>query len=247
MSLIFDARIVLAALAAAPDDAARVETTTLLPGGSVATVTVRPVGDHFTISDNGSARELLLSMGHADLNARDMRAAQQIAETRGLAFIGDTFELSGVGGEQLPAAIAYVADATRELVTSALEVRSRRAQRDLISRTADRLKTLFPSAVVDSDREFLGASTKRHKFDLVMPLAGDRYAIFQTVSPTPASIAPAHLKLFDLREAHVGWPREVVVDDLAVWPSDDLALMQQVATHVRDVRGGWDDLRGFDA
>nr|QQZ49219.1 hypothetical protein JKL49_19115 [Phenylobacterium glaciei] len=67
------------------------------------------------------------------------------------------------------------------------------------------------------------------------------------MTPSPASIAPAHLKLYDLRQAHADWPREVVVEDLSAWPSEDLAIMQQVADHVRDFKAPWNDLRQLAA
>jgi hypothetical protein len=247
VSLIFDTNTILAAVANRPADAARVETTTLLPGGGVATVSVRAAGRAFVVSDSGSARETLLALGVPDFTRGDVRAAHEIAEARGLGFHTDEFVLTDVSADQLPAAIAYVADATRALVSASLESRSRRAQRDLVSRTVDRVRSMFPGATLETERVLLGASTKCHTFDLVMPLAGDRFAIFQTVSPAPASVASAHLKLFDIREVHADWPREAVVDDLEAWASDDLAIMQQVASHVRDVRRGWDDLRVFDA
>ncbi|MBR7620379.1 hypothetical protein JKL49_13370 [Phenylobacterium sp. 20VBR1] len=247
MSLIFDLKDVLNAVAAEPDVSTRVETTTLLPGGGVATVSVRPAGDSFVVSDDGAARETMLSLGLADFTRGDARRAREIAQARGLSFERDTFMLQGVGPDQIGAAIAYVADATRTLVAEALEARTRRSQRDLVSRTIDRLHELLPSATVDAERELLGASTKAHRFDLVMSLPGDRYAVFQTVTPSPASIAPAHLKLYDLRQAHADWPREVVVEDLSAWPSEDLAIMQQVADHVRDFKAPWNDLRQLAA
>lgn len=245
MSLIFDLKH--SAVAAEPQAAARVETTTLLPGGGVATVSVRPAGDGFVVSDDGAARETMLSLGLADFTRGDTRRGRDIAALRGLSFERDTFMLRGVGADQIGAAIAYVADATRTLVAEALDARTRRSQRDLVSRTVERLHDLLPGTTVEAERELLGASTKAHRFDLVVTLPGDRYAVFQTVTPSPASIAPAHLKLYDLRQAHADWPREVVVDDLSAWPGEDLAILQQVADHVRDFKAPWTDLRQLAA
>lgn len=247
MSVIFDLKQVLTAVAAEPSEGTRVETTTLLPGGGVATVSVRPTGKDYVVSDEGAARHAMLALGLMDFTRGDVRRARVIAEERGLTFQGDAFSVGEVSVGQMTAAIAYVADATRSLVAYALETRSERGHRDLVSRTADRLRDLLPGVQLDTERELLGASTKRHKFDLVMPLSGERFAIFQTVTPVAASIAPAHLKLYDLREAHSEWPREVVVDDLAVWPAEDLAIMQQVASHVRDFGNSWSDLRQLAA
>ena len=38
--------------------------------------------------------------------------------------------------------------------------------------------------------------------------------------------------------------REALVADLSEWASEDLAMMQQVATGVRGIGGAWDDLPG---
>ena len=247
MSFVFDLKQLLTAVAADPFEGTRVETTTLLPGGGVATVSVRPTGKDYLVSDDGAARHAMLALGLMDFTRGDIRRARAIAEERGLSFRDDAFSLDEVSAGQMTAAIAYVADATRSLVAYALEARSERGHRDLVGRTADRLRDLFPSVQLDADRELLGASTKRHKFDLVMPLSDDRYAVFQTVTPVAASIAPVHLKLYDLREAHSDWPREVIVDDLTVWPSEDLAIMQPVASHVRDFGNPWSDLQSLAA
>lgn len=246
MSLTFELKTVLDAARMNPAEATRVETTTLLPGGGVATVSVRPVGQgRFEVSDDGAGREAMLALGLQDFSRSDVSKAREIAESRGLAFRKDAFVISEVTGDQMASAISYVADATRCLVSEALDNRSRRTRRDLISRTVERLRQLHPGVQVDHERQLLGASTKRHEFDLVMSLPGDRYAVFQTVTPAPASIAAAHLKLYDLREAHAEWPREVVVEDMSTWVGDDLAIMQQVASHMRDFQSPWSDLRAL--
>lgn len=243
MSVIdLDLNRVLSAAGETPSQDTRVSTTTLLPGGGLATVSIRAAGEAFVVSDAGAAREAMLALGLHDLTRGDLRRAHEIAEARGLSFQDGAFSLTAVSADQMGAAISYIADASRALVAEALAARARRQERDLVSRTVDRLRAIFPNAQLDTERDLLGASTKRHRFDLVMTLPADRMAVFQTVSPAAASIASVHLKLFDLAQAQPDWPREAIVDDLAAWTSDDLAIMQQVSTHLRDFTGSWADL-----
>lgn len=243
MSVIdLDLNRVLQHAADTPNRDTRVTTTTLLPGGGVATVSVRWAGTSYFVWDSGAALETLLSLGVNDFTRGDQRRAREIAELRGLAFQNGEFWLADVSGEQLPAAVAYVADASRALVEAVLEARHRRRERDLVERTSDLLRTMFPTAKLDAQRELVGASTKRHHFDFVLTTGDGRLAVFQTVSPAPTSLASTHLKLFDLAQASPEWPREAIADDLGSWSTDDLAIMQQVATHMRDFKRPWRDL-----
>lgn len=223
-------------------EGARVETTTLLPGGGIASVSVRPVGASFKVSDDGMGFNALLTLMVNDLTAADYRRGDEIAEAAGLNFDHECFFLPEVSAGQLPAAVAYVADASRAWVEAVLDRKARRADRELVHRVSDRLKARFPQARLEPGGELMGASTKTHRFDLVMSLPGDRFAAFQAVSPAPASIAAAHLKFYDLSMAHPDWPREAVVEHYSHWRADDLAVMSQVASHVRDLTQPWDDL-----
>lgn len=229
------------------DEPVRVETTTLMPGGGLATVTVRAVGRGFEVSDEGAGRMTMLGMGLQDLTRGDTRRGNEIAQSRGLVFDGQAFRASEVGPDQLTAAIAYVADACRSWAAAAIEARSKRQERDLFERTASRLRASLPGLKVDTEREMQGASTKRHKFDLVVTLRDERFALFEMLTPAPASMASVHMKFYDLMQLHQDWPREAVVEDVRTWASDDLAVMQQVATHVRGMDNAWADLQQLTA
>jgi len=226
----------------ASQDGARVETTTLLPGGGVFAVSVRRTGDTFRVSDDGMATNALLTLMTHDLAPADYRRGREIADGAGLSFDDEAFFVGNVSSNQLQAAVAYVADAGRAWVDAVLERRSRRLERDLVHGVADRLKARFPMAHIEVEGELMGASTKTHRFDLVMSLPGGRFAAFQTVSPVSTSIAATHLKFYDLLMAHPKWPREAVVERYSAWRADDLAVMSQVASHVRDMDQPWRDL-----
>ena len=92
-----------------------------------------------------------------------------------------------------------------------------------------------------------GESSKLHRFGLVLYVRGEPKAVFEPVSPSPASIAPAHLKFYDLMRGNPSVSREAVIEDDQDWQSADLVLMQQVASHVRRLDTPWSDLDALAA
>ena len=231
----------------ADGDAVRVETTTLLPGGGLATVSVRTGAGGYVVSDDGAGRMAMLALGVQDLTGWDAKRGHDLAETAGLNFDGEGFSVAEVSPDQLPAAIAYVADACRTWAAAALDARAHRVRRDFKERTEERIRAVFPGLQIDRDRPLVGASTKRHEIDVVVTLPGDRLALFEALSPVSASMASVHMKFHDLMQAHADWPREAVVETLSAWASEDLAVMQQVSSHVRGIEGSWADLERIAA
>lgn len=220
----------------------RLTTTTLLPSGALVDVLVRRDGtDHYSVSDDGSAYADLAALGHGVITAADRRRGGDIAGKFGLIFSGEAFLLREVSPDQMPAAIAYVAEASRLWAADVLSVGQKRRERDLAAIVEQRLRQLLPSAEINREREVVGASTKRHRFDLVVDLPGDRHAVIELVSPHPNSVAATHLKLFDLKEGKPDWWREVVTDRLVDWAAADMSLLNRVASHVRDRESDWSD------
>lgn len=224
------------------EDAVRVETTNLLPGGGLVTVTVRKAADGYCVADDGAGRMALLALGVQGLTRGDTRRGNELAETYGLAFDGQGFSAPDIPADRLAAAVAYVAEACRAWAAGAVDARSRRTERDLAERVVERLRKALPGAQIETDRTLVGASTKQHVFDVVLALPRDRFAVFEMLTPAAVSMASVHMKFYDLMQAHQDWPREAVVDDLSAWASEDLAVMQQVATHVRGFENSWADL-----
>lgn len=223
--------------------ASQVLTTTLLPSGALTSVTVRPRGDGaFQVSDEGAGWKDLLALGFGELTGGDRKRGDLIAERLGLAFDGRAFHIQEVTADQLPGAIVFVAEAAREWSAAAADKAARRSETALVRRVEDKIRALFPSAKIAREAEVAGASTKRHRFDLVLDLPGERKALFEAVSPNPKSLSAAHLKLFDIKEAHPEWLREAVTERLADWGSADMALLAKVATHVRAMDREWRDL-----
>ena len=229
------------------DGVLRAETTTILPGGGLVTVTVRVRGDGYAVSDDGVARAALLALGIGSLTRGDAKRGNDIADRHGLDFDGQSFRLDDVSAEQLPAAISYLAEGCRAWVAGAVEARQRGREQGLVDRAVERLRSAFPRSQIDVEREFAGASSKLHRFDVAVALPGDRFALFETLMPVASSIAAAHMKFYDLKHAHVDWPREAVVENLPAWPSEDVAVMQQVASGIRGIEAAWDDIERLAA
>lgn len=221
----------------------RVATTTLLPSGAMASVLVRPAGNGtYSVSDDGAGRQDLFALGYVDLTSGDKRRGKEIAERLGLVFDRSGFSVREVTADQLTGAIVFVAEAAREWATGAAENASKRVEAALTKRVEDRIRAVAPKAKIVRDAELAGASTKKHRFDLVLELEHDRRAVFEAVAPNTNSLSAAHLKLFDLKSAHPDWPREAVTERFEDWSSADMALLAGVATHVRAMDRDWRDL-----
>lgn len=221
----------------------RVMTTTLLPSGALVAVSVRPNRNGaFQVSDDGAGCKDLLVLGHNELIGADVRRGRATAERLGLSFDGEGFSLRDVTADQLAGAIVFVAEAAREWSTTAAANAARRAEQALVQRVEERLRAALPAATLEKERELPGASTKKHRFDLVVSLPDQRKAVFEVVTPNANSLSAAHLKLFDLMGAHPEWPREAVTESLSDWAEPDMALLAAVSTRVRGMDQDWCDL-----
>lgn len=221
----------------------RVSTTTLLPSGAMASVLVRPSGNGtYLVSDDGAGRSDLLVLGHVKLSGSDRKRGDTIANRLGLTFDGTAFAVREVTADQLASAIVFVAEATRDWASVAVENAVKRSQIALSKRVEDRIRAIAPDARITREVEVAGASTKKHRFDLVMDLDRERKAVFEIVSPNTNSLSAAHLKLFDVRGAHADWPREVITERLEDWSAADMSLLNGVATHVRAMNRDWQGL-----
>ena len=80
-----------------------------------------------------------------------------------------------------------------------------------------------------------------------MSRAGEPTAVFETLTPHPASVASAHLKFYDQQQAKIRCLREAVIENPDDWDAADLNLLQQVASHVRPMTAPWTDLAALVA
>lgn len=225
------------------DGVIRVPTTTLFPSGELISLTVVPNrSGGFRVSDDGLARTAVLDEGVHHMRPGDRRRAEALAEVSGLHFEGDAFIADDVGAENLASAMALVAEASRAWATQMLERSARHRERALLEVVKDKLERAYSTQMVQSKVAVLGASSSQYDFDFGVKLSDGRLALFEIISPAPPSVAFAHTKFSDVQRAQPDWPREAVVENLNAWPSESLALLSQVASHVRPASADWRDL-----
>ena len=224
----------------------RVSSMTLLPSGALATVAVRRSGNGtYLVSDEGSGAQDLRAMGHLDITSGDTRRGGAIAERLGLVFHDGVFSVREVTADQLAGAIVFVCEAAREWSSRTAEKAVQRAEAALTTRVEARIGALLPGVRIDRERELAGESSKKHRFDLVVDLPGDRKAVFEIVAPNTHALSSTYMKFVDLMQLHPGYPREVVTERLEDWSQPDMNLLAGVASHVRDMSRDWHDLPGL--
>ena len=227
----------------APEEGLAVPTTTLLPGGELATVLIRPdEGGRFFVSDNGAGREAALNRGVLSVGTGAKRRAKRIAEAGGLQVDGDAFVLRHVSEAQLVSAVTYVADASRAWAEYIVEQSSKARTAEVAEIVREKLERVYTPKNVKFRPSVLGASTTQYEFDFAVEIEGNRTALFEIVSPSMQSIAFAHTKFSDVARAHGDWLREAIVEDLSQWPSDHTSLLAQVASHIRSANEDWANL-----
>lgn len=220
-----------------------VPTTTLLPGGELATVLIRPdEGGRFFVSDNGAGREAALNRGVLSVGAGAKRRAKRIAEAGGLQVDGDAFVLRHVAQAQLASAVSYVADASRAWAEYIVEQSTKARVAEVAEIVWEKLERAYTARRVKRRPSVLGASTTQYEFDFAVEIEGNRTALFEIVSPSMQSIAFAHTKFSDVARAHDDWLREAIVEDISQWPSDHTSLLAQVASHIRSANEDWANL-----
>ncbi len=220
-----------------------VPTTTLLPGGDLAMVVVRPdEGGRFSVSDNGSGREAALNQGVFSVGVGARRKANKIAQASGLHVDGDAFVLRHVSDSQLASAVSFVADASRVWAEYIVMSASATQGAEVADIVREKLERAYTPNRVSRHVQVLGASTTQYEFDFSVEIEGGEVALFEIVGPSIQSIAFAHTKFSDVARAHQRWLREAVVEDLSAWTSDQTSLLSQVTTHIRSANEAWENL-----
>ena len=176
--------------------------------GSYVVVRVDHGGGQFFVSDFGAGLEVARMMGGASAYKR---AARSVSEASGVGFDSSAFFVLTVAAEQLPGAIAAVANCSQEAVNVTAMRMSEKSAHDQGEVLFDRLSSIFGRKFIAKDAQITGASnTPWHVASLVT--IESRQVAFESVSKHPISIVHTTAKFGDIARLDNAPGRVSVVD-----------------------------------
>jgi hypothetical protein len=225
-----------------------VPTHCLYPGGGQVVVVVRPGHDGMLVTDDGLGWTTLLSAALDPSRRSAQHAAAAVADRFDLVLHDKrAFLLDGVAPGEVASAVLYVANASQAWVSEVIAALSERMPRDLGERATAEVIRLFGRERVQLGAKVGGVSTKSHDVAMLLILPHDRRAVIEPVTNHPNAIATTYMKFGDIGHLHADWHREAIIEDLASWRSEDVALLADVGTGVTDMRAGLDRLLVLNA
>lgn len=212
------------------DGRAFIRTPVLFPSGSTAVVVLHEEGsDRYRVSDLGQGFEEADTLGIA---AAYRSQATEVAARSGLKFDQTAFIVAGLEPDQLVGAVMAVANAAARALERALIRSESRRQEIATDRLVARLRHVFPTAQISRDAELRGASTHPWNFDALVRSGSDQ-AVFDLVTPHPASVAFASTKFHDVALLDHA-PARVAVVRRKTGFGDLLAVVSQAARVVEE-------------
>ncbi|TIM97159.1 MAG: hypothetical protein E5Y34_21050 [Mesorhizobium sp.] len=172
-----------------------VVTPLLYPGGGRVVLRIEQSSEGYIISDFGSARREADLMGGSHLfNQIARKAADRFAVRYDSYMIFDM----EIPREALVTAAIAVGNASKYAVEATADALSERRASDQRSILWDILKSSFPSGAVHKSEKFSGRSDA-WEFDAVVQI-DERPALFEIVTPYPASVNSAIAKFLDVKD-----------------------------------------------
>ncbi|WJR67186.1 hypothetical protein QTA58_00125 [Neorhizobium sp. CSC1952] len=175
------------------------------PNGSSVVVRIDHDGEYFFVSDDGQANLNAELFGGLHVFAR---IASEVAKRFSVEYDQRSFFILQVRRNQLPAAVAIIANASSSAVDRTIQAMERlkiKASRELfVNRITEAFgdRAVFDAAVRGSSKEW--------EVDAAVIAANRVEAVFEFVTPAPPSIAFAHMKIGDI-SAMFDRPRTVIV------------------------------------
>ncbi|WP_299720065.1 hypothetical protein [uncultured Tateyamaria sp.] len=185
-----------------------VRTPLMYASGGYVVVRVESAGGDYLVSDFGAGHEEASLMGGSRIY---MKVARDVAEANGVGFDNYSLFVLKVSREQLPGAIATIANSSQEAVNiTSLKVSEAKA-RDNNSLLYDRLAGVFGRDSIAKDAHIVGASnTEWHVASLVT--IQRRQVVFEAVSKHPNSVVHAAAKFGDIARINRAPGRVAVVN-----------------------------------
>jgi hypothetical protein len=213
------------------DDAYRVSTLVQMPSGSIIELAVRQHGEHWVVSDSGSAIEEATKAGidkpSVGLNIR------RAIRLKGLQFADGRIESPPVPMESLQAAAIAVANTSRDVAEAFILIGRDEREYSLDRRARNLLIHRFHTWVSAKPVIVRGQSEKEHRFDTAVILPNGKKVLVDAVNHHANSInsrVVANLDVKQLEDPSI--IQRIVFDPLEEWRPEDLKLLKVGATPV---------------
>ena len=210
--------------------AVAVTTPCLYPSNAMVTVFVRGGPNGAIVSDDGRAIDELTVLNR-EISDVD-RFLSRVCWRSGMNARNGKIYSPRIEWRQLPAAIAFVAQASATAVTIGLQRFKTRRNRDLHKELRNLLFQSFSEDRIQKDSRLTGHSTRSYSFDNIVQVSA-HLLIVDPVVNDPNSInarAIAHLDVSRKQDDSI--IQHLVYDDTVEWKAADLNLLQTAATIV---------------
>ncbi len=170
-----------------------ISTAVTYPNGTSVVVRIDQHGDMFFVSDDGRASLNVELFGGANAFAR---IASEVAKRFSVEYDQRSFFILQVRRNQLPAAVAIIANASSTAVDRAIQAMDRKRVEVSRDTFLGRISAAFGNSA--SFDVSIRGSTKNWDVDAAVISDGQFAAVFEFVTPAPASVAFAHMKMGDI-------------------------------------------------
>lgn len=209
-----------------------VATHCLYGDGGVVNVIVNKLGDEYTVSDGGGAFECLADYSRAPKNWD--KFLKRFGKDYGLTAKNcEIVTPVPVSSNNLPAAIIFVANASKDAADAGLTVLKVERLKRFKEIFHDFVDRRFSSTEVRKDFRLVGESNKSHSFDFAINMHNGLTLITDAVVHDPNSINAKVVSHLDIANANLdGVVQRIVFDDRDKWESANLHLLKMSATTV---------------
>ncbi len=198
----------------------RFQTMIQMPSGSVLSLTARPHGSQWIVSDSGSAFEEVTSCGCLDVNTNK---ATRFLEKRGLKLYDGRIESPPVDKAQLQAAAVAVGNVSKKLAETLLVDLKNKTDEKIQQKTKAILVNRFRNLVSSTPLYVKGSSEKEYKFEIALKLRDSRTLFVDPVRCHQVSINATiarNLDLFQKRDEKI--LQRIVFDAAEEWKTEQI-------------------------
>lgn len=216
-----------------------VTTAVTYANGTHAVVRLDQDGDGFFVSDDGYASMNAEMFGGTN---QFQRIAGDVAKRFGVSYDQRSFFILRASRNQLPAAVAVIANASAVSVERTLYALDRLRVKKSRELFVQRISNAFGDHAA-FDVEYRG-STKAWNVDAVVREHSNVVAIFEFVTPAPSSVAFAHMKVGDI-SSMLDRPKTAIV--LSDYEKTEAPLRQILSSSADLVLSANSDLEAYRA